>query len=108
MRTHSMLKRVADHLQEKRRQPSFRELQELDEEKLKVAKVIVGARVRRRLSQAHLARQLGVTQQQVSKLENGDFDNLATLQKVLTVLGYQIRVSAVPLHHHVRAHANSL
>ena len=98
MKPYAMLKRVEDHLQEKRRHPSFRELQELDEEKVKVAKVIIGARIRRRFSQAALARQLGVTQQQVSKLENGDFDNLATLQKVLTVLGYQVKVSAVPLH----------
>lgn len=70
----SDLKRVEDHLQERRRQPSFRELQELDEEKLKVTKVIIGVRIRRKLSQAALAKQLGVTQQQISKLENGDFD----------------------------------
>jgi len=105
MSNHSMLKRVEDHLREKRRHPAFRELQELDEEKLKVAKVIVGARIHRRLSQVALARRLGVTQQQVSKLENGDFDNLATLQKVLSLLGYQVRVSAVPLHRQPRAHA---
>ena len=105
MKTHAMLKRVEDHLEEKRRHSSFRELQELDEEKLKVAKVIIGARIRRRLSQVGLARQLGVTQQQVSKLENGDFDNLATLQKVLTVLGYHVKVSAVPLHREARTHA---
>ena len=105
MKTHAMLKRVEDHLEEKRRHSSFRELQELDEEKLKVAKVIIGARIRRRLSQGGLARQLGVTQQQVSKLENGNFDNLATLQKVLTVLGYHVKVSAVPLHRETRTHA---
>ena len=104
MSNHPMLKRVEDHLQEKRRHPAFRELQELDEEKLKVAKVIIGARLHRRLSQTALARRLGVTQQQVSKLENGDFDNLATLQKVLTVLGYHVRVSAVPLHREARTH----
>lgn len=98
MEKRSDLKQVADHLQEKRRQPSFRELQELDEEKLKVAKVIIDARIRLKLSQAKLARQLGVTQQQVSKLENGDFDNLGSLQRVLTFLGYQVKVSAVPLH----------
>lgn len=45
-----------------------------------MAKVIIGERIRRGLSQAALAQQLGVTQQQVSKLENGDFDNLATLR----------------------------
>ena len=105
MGTHHLLKRVEEHLQEKQRHPSFRELQELDEEKLKVAKVIIGERVRRGLSQTALARKLRVTQQQVSKLENGDFDNLATLQKVLTVLGYHVRVSAVPLHHDVPTHA---
>jgi predicted transcriptional regulator len=100
------LKSVEEHLQEKRRHASFRELQELDEEKLKVAKVIIGERIRRRLSQTALARRLGVTQQQVSKLENGDFDNLGTLQKVLSILGYHVRVSAVPLHREAHTHSS--
>lgn len=100
------LKAVEEHLQEKRRHVSFRELQELDEEKLKVAKVIIGERIRRRLSQTALALKLGVTQQQVSKLENGDFDNLGTLQKVLSVLGYHVQVSAVPLHRVVHTHSS--
>ena len=82
------------------------ELQELDEEKLKVAKVIIDERIRRRLSQTLLARKLGVTQQQISKLENGDFDHLGTLQKVLSVLGYHVRVSAVPLHREVHTHSS--
>lgn len=72
----------------------------IDEEKLKVAKVVIGERIRRRWTQAALARRLGVTQQQVSKIENGDFDNLAALQKTPAMLGYQVRVSAekrVPL-----------
>ena len=98
MKDHPSLKRVEDHLRDKRRNPAFRDLQELDEEKLKVAKVIIGERIQRGLSQAALAKQLGVTQQQVSKLENGDFDNLATLQKALTALGYQVKVSAIRLH----------
>jgi DNA-binding transcriptional regulator YiaG len=100
------LKSIEEHLQEKHRHASFRVLQELDEEKLKVAKVIIGERIRRRLSQTALARRLGVTQQQVSKLEHGDFDNLGTLQKVLSVLGYHVRVSAVPFHR--TAHPQSL
>jgi predicted transcriptional regulator len=99
------LKAVEEHLHEKRRHASFRELQELDEEKLKVAKVIIGERIRRRLSQTALARRLDVTQQQISKLENGDFDNLGTLQKVLSVLGYHVRVSAIPLHREAHAHS---
>ena len=100
------LKAVEEHLREKQRHPSFRELQELDEEKLKVAKVIIGERIHRRLSQTALARRLGVTQQQVSKLENGDFNNLGTLQKVLSVLGYHVRVSAIPLHRETHAHSS--
>ncbi|MBI3319568.1 MAG: helix-turn-helix transcriptional regulator [Candidatus Omnitrophica bacterium] len=82
---------------EKRRSASFRECYELDEEKLKVAKVIIAERIRRRFTQAALARRLGVTQQQISKIENGEFDNLATIQHVLAMLGYHVRVSAVPL-----------
>jgi DNA-binding XRE family transcriptional regulator len=105
MADRTTLKRVDDHLREKRRNPAFRDLQELDEEKLKVAKVIVGERIRRRLSQAALAKQLGVTQQQVSKLESGDFDNLATLQKTLITLGYQVKVSAIRLHRQHRTRA---
>mgnify|MGYP001616033613 CR=1 FL=1 len=81
------------------------ELQKMDEEKLKVAKVIISERIHRRLSQTALARRLGVTQQQISKLENGDFDNLGTLQKVLSVLGYHVRVSAIPLHREAHAHS---
>jgi ribosome-binding protein aMBF1 (putative translation factor) len=100
------LKAVEEHLQEKRRYASFRELQELDEEKLKVAKVIIGERIRRRLSQTALARRLDVTQQQISKLEHGDFDNLGTLQKVLSVLGYHVRVLAVPLYRQAHTHSS--
>ena len=77
-----------------------------DYEKLKVAKVIIGERIRRRLSQTALTRHLGVTQQQISKLENGDFDNLGTLQKVLSVLGYHVRVSAIPLHREAQTHSS--
>lgn len=95
MGTHAMLKSTEEHLKEKRHHAAFREPYELDQEKLKVAKVIIGERVRRQLTQAALARQLGVTQQQVSKIENGDFDNLATVQHVLGMLGYQVRVSAI-------------
>ena len=79
----------------------------MDKEKLKVAKVIIGERIRRRLSQTALARRLGVTQQQISKLENGDFDNLGTLQRILLVLGYHVRVSAVPLHREAHTHSSS-
>lgn len=111
MGTKSALKSVEEHLEEKRQHAVFRELHELDEEKLRVAKVIVGARIRRRLTQAALARRLGVTQQQISKLENGDFDNLATVQHVLAMLGYHVRVSAIPLHrahHTTRRHSHAV
>lgn len=83
------------------------ELQELDKSKLKMAKVIIGERIRRRLSQTALARRLGITQQQISQLENGDFDNLGTLQNVLSVLGYHVRVSAVPLNRELHAHSSN-
>jgi DNA-binding XRE family transcriptional regulator len=77
-----------------------------DHERFKVSKVIIGERIRRRLSQTSLAQRMGVTKQQVSKLENGDFDHLGTLQKVLSVLGYHVRVSAIPLHREAHTHSS--
>ena len=105
MITFHKLKVVEKHWQEQRHRLFFREPHE-DEEKLKAAKVIIGERIRRRLSQTALARRLGVTQQQISKLENGDFDNLGALQKVLSVLGYHVRVLAVPLHREAHTHSS--
>lgn len=85
------------HLQRKLKDPLFRKLYELEMQKADIAKVLVTERAKRRLTQGQLARRLKVTQQQISKIENGNFTDLRVVLRVLLALGHDIRVSTVPL-----------
>ena len=96
------LTRVEQHLQEKLKDPYFRELYELEVEKGKIAELIIKYRVKKRLTQAQLAHRLNISQQQISKIENGEFSNLLTIQKILLALGYHIAVKAVPLEKNLK------
>ncbi len=91
------LEKVSAHLQEKLKDPYFRELHELEEQKLQIVKRIIDHRVKHELTQGDLAKRAGVTQQHISKIENGEFSNVATLEKVLLYIGYTVRMQAVPL-----------
>ncbi len=88
---------VNAHLKEKLKDPHFRELFELEEEKAKIAALIIKYRVDHKLSQGELARRLGVTQQQISKIEQGEFSSLGTIQRVLVALGYHVTLRVIPL-----------
>jgi DNA-binding XRE family transcriptional regulator len=89
--------RTEGHLKEKLKDPYFRELYELEEQKLSLVKRIVEYRIRHKVSQGELAKLANVTQQHISKIENGDFSNISTLEKVLLCIGFTVKLSAVPL-----------
>ena len=91
------LRKVEDHLKEELKDPHFRELYELEEEKMEIVKKIVGYRIKHHLTQTQLARKVGVSQQQISKIEECEFSNLATVQKVLLAIGYHLAVTVVPI-----------
>ena len=91
------MKAVNKHLQEKLRDPYFRELYELEAQKLGIVKKIIAYRLFHKLSQSALAKHAGVTQQHISKIENGEFSNIITLEKVLLLIGFKIRLNAVRL-----------
>lgn len=91
------LKRVEDHLKEQLKDPYFRELYELDEQKLEVVKKIIEYRIKHGLNQTQLAERVGVTQQHISKIESGEFSSVTTLEKVLLHIGYTIKIQAIPL-----------
>ncbi len=88
---------VDRHLERKLKDPFFRELYELEIQKAQIAKLLIAERSKRKLTQGQLSRKLGVTQQQISKIENGNFTDLRVVQKVLLTMGHSIRVVAVPL-----------
>lgn len=86
-----------DHLKEMLKDPYFKELHELDQQKLAVVKKIIAYRIKHNLNQRQLAKQIGVTQQHISKIENGEFSSVATLEKILLAIGYSVKIQAVPL-----------
>ena len=94
---------VNEHLKEKLKDPYFKELHELEEQKLAIVKRIVDYRIKNKLTQGQLAQKAGVTQQHISKIENGEFSSVATLEKVLLFIGYTVKIQAVPLHYKVKA-----
>ena len=93
---------VDRHLERKLKDPLFKELYELEMQKAQIAKLLITERSKRNLTQGQLVRKLGITQQQISKIENGNFTDLKVIQKVLLTLGHSIRVVAVPLRSKAR------
>ena len=89
--------KVDDHLKEELKDPHFREQYELEMEKMELVKIIVGYRIKHRLTQGQLARKVKVSQQQISKIEECEFSNFATVQKVLRAIGYHMTINAVPI-----------
>ena len=91
------LRKVDDHVKEELKDPHFRELYELEAQKFRVVKRIIAARIKYGWTQTDLAEKAGVTQQHISKIENGEFSNLFALEKLLGFLGLAIRVRVVTL-----------
>ena len=96
------LKKVDEHLKEKLKDPYFKELYELEEQKLKIVKRIIEYRLKNGLNQKQLAERVGVTQQYISKIENGEFSSVATLEKVLLFIGYTVKMQAIPLSQQIK------
>lgn len=96
------LQKVDEHLQEKLKDPYFKEIYELEEQKLIIVKQIINYRIKHKISQKDLADKAGVTQQHISKIENGEFSNISTLEKVLLFTGYTVKIQAIPLRPGIR------
>lgn len=80
------------HLEEQLKDPYFREQYELKMQQLELVKPIIAYRIKYGLTQTQLAQKVGISQQHISKIESGDFSNLATLQQVLRFVGYTIQL----------------
>jgi len=89
---------VNEHLQEKLKNPYFKELYELEQQKYAIVKKIIDYRIKKNVSQADLAKAAGVSQQHISKIENGEFSSIVTLEKVLLHIGMTVRMKAVELN----------
>lgn len=96
------IERVDAHLKQKLKDPYFRELYGLEEQKLAIVKRIIAYRIKNKLTQGQLAKRANVTQQHISKIENGEFSSISTLEKVLLFIGFTVRLQAVPLEKQVK------
>ncbi len=92
------MRNVDDYIKEKiKRNPDFKARYDLIKEKVAVVKKIITYRIRHSLSQEQLAREIGVTQQYISKIEEGEFSNLDTIENVLEHIGYRLKLEVVPV-----------
>jgi len=83
-----------DHLNVEMKNAQFKKI--FDEEKylLELGLMITETREKRGLSQKELAQKSHVTQQQLSKIENGSNCNILTFLKVSSALGLDLTLSA--------------
>ena len=91
------MRKVDEYIKEKiKRTPDFKARYKLLMEKAAVVKKIIGYRIRHKLSQEQLAEEIGVTQQYISKIEEGEFSNLDAIENILEHIGYRLRLEVVP------------
>jgi len=86
--------RFRHHLNEELKDAMFAEAFRQEKHLLELGLLISQARERNGLSQKELAKKSNVTQQQLSKIENGVNCNMLTFIKVSTALGLDFILSA--------------
>jgi ribosome-binding protein aMBF1 (putative translation factor) len=82
-----------DHLDKELKNQKFREAFEEERDLLRLGLLITEAREQQGLSQQELANKSHVTQQQLSKIENGINCNMLTFIKISSALGLNLTVS---------------
>ncbi len=84
------MKTFRKHLNEKLKNDQFRRLYEEERQLAELSLKILGTRESKGLSQKEVAQKAKVTQQQLSKVENGINCNLTTFLKVCNALDLKI------------------
>ena len=88
------MKSYRDHLNEQLANPEFKKLYEDEKYLLELGLRIAETRQQLGISQKELAKKSHITQQQLSKIENGYNCNLPTFIKVSSTLGLSVSFSA--------------
>ena len=89
------MKTLRKHLKKELKDQKFKELFEEEKELHEIAIKILEARNELGLTQKELAQKAHITQQQLSKVENGINCNLVTFIKVCNALGMKIDVEKI-------------
>lgn len=89
------MKNFRGHLQEKLKSERFKRLYEEERQLAELSLNLLKAREREGLSQQEVARRAKVTQQQLSKLENGINCNMSTFLKVCSALELKVDLESL-------------
>jgi DNA-binding XRE family transcriptional regulator len=81
------------HLHAKLKEKNFQEMYDEERQLLEMALKIIDARKHSGLSQKDLAQKAHITQQQLSKIENGVNCNMLTFLKVCQALGIKVELA---------------
>lgn len=84
-----------DYLNEKLKNPEFKEMYEEERDVLELSIKLAEARHKKGWNQKTLAREAALTQQQVSKLETGQNFEIKTFLKALKALGLGINIYSI-------------
>jgi DNA-binding XRE family transcriptional regulator len=88
------MKNYKEHLANELTNPEFKKLYEEEKYLLELGLMIAETRQQMGITQRELAKKSQITQQQLSKLENGYNCNLLTFIKVSSTLGLSVNLSA--------------
>ena len=83
-----------EHISEKMENARFKRMYEEEKHLLELGLLIIEAREQQGLTQKELAKMSQVTQQQLSKIENGVNCNMLTFIKISSALGLDLTLSA--------------
>jgi len=86
------IKSFKSHLDKLKQNPEFASTFDEEKSRLSLAIRLAEFRQLKKMSQTELAKQSGITQQQLSKLERGENCNLTTFLKVCNTLGIEIKL----------------
>ncbi len=86
------MKSFRGHLKEKLKDEQFRRLYEEERQLAELSLKILGIREQLGLSQKEVAQRAHITQQQLSKIENGINYNMATFLKVCHALSLKVNL----------------
>lgn len=86
------MKTFRNHLKEESKNKEFKKLYEEERELLKIAVAILETRNKMGLTQKELSQKAHITQQQLSKVENGINCTMLTFLKVCNALGIRLDI----------------
>jgi len=84
---------LQDDLRERLKDPAFKKAWEESEAEYQISRVLIAARIKRKISQQELAKEANTTQAVISRLENMTANpSVGLLQKIAQALNLKVKI----------------